>query len=201
LLVAVTMAHGFTVLTLRRSILTEKVARRGYHLSREYATDPLEILFVREVMRTNIVVLPANIPVQELLRSVRTDRRRRQRLYPVADAEGHLMGVITRSDLEMFAQEPSAEGNERVLAKIVRPDPVKAYPDESLRSVVYRMAETGLTRLPVVERFDPHKLVGIVSLNDLLKARVRGLEEERRRERVLTMRPFLPLRFRGPRAG
>jgi len=46
LLVAVTIAHGFTVLTLRRSILTEKIARRGYHLSREYAVDPLEILFV-----------------------------------------------------------------------------------------------------------------------------------------------------------
>jgi len=51
LLVAVTLAHGFTVLTLRRSILTEKVARRGFHLSREYEVDPLEIVFVREVMQ------------------------------------------------------------------------------------------------------------------------------------------------------
>src|SRR5439155_23198246 len=57
LLVAVTIAHGFTVLIIRRPILTEKVSRRGYHLSREYATDPLEILFVREVMRTNIAAL------------------------------------------------------------------------------------------------------------------------------------------------
>src|SRR5438874_1925360 len=52
LLVATVLAHGFTVLTLRRSILTEKVSRRGYHLSREYAIDPLEILLVRGVMRT-----------------------------------------------------------------------------------------------------------------------------------------------------
>ena len=36
-----------------RSILTEKISRRGFHVSREYAIDPLEILFVREVMRTN----------------------------------------------------------------------------------------------------------------------------------------------------
>ena len=43
LLVAVVVAHGFTVLTLRRSILTEKISRRGFHLSREYAIDPLEI--------------------------------------------------------------------------------------------------------------------------------------------------------------
>jgi H+/Cl- antiporter ClcA len=51
LLVASFLAHAFTVLTLKRSILTEKIARRGYHLSREYALDPLEILFVREVMQ------------------------------------------------------------------------------------------------------------------------------------------------------
>ena len=55
LLVATSMAHAFTVLTLRRSILTEKVSRRGFHLTREYAIDPLEILFVREVMRTRVV--------------------------------------------------------------------------------------------------------------------------------------------------
>jgi len=37
------------VLVMQRSILMEKIARRGYHLSREYAIDPMEILFVREV--------------------------------------------------------------------------------------------------------------------------------------------------------
>ena len=74
LLLAVTIAHGFTVLTLKRSILTEKVARRGYHLSREYAVDPLEILFVREVMRTNIVALPARTTVAGLVGSPNTDR-------------------------------------------------------------------------------------------------------------------------------
>jgi hypothetical protein len=58
LLVACFFAHGFTVLTLKRSILTEKISRRGYHLSREYGLDPLEILLVREVMHTNIVSLP-----------------------------------------------------------------------------------------------------------------------------------------------
>jgi chloride channel protein, CIC family len=59
LLVGSVIAHGFTVLTLKRSILTEKVSRRGYHLSREYAVDPLEILFVREVMRTKVPAILA----------------------------------------------------------------------------------------------------------------------------------------------
>jgi hypothetical protein len=72
LVVAVTIAHGFTVLVMRRSILTEKIARRGYHLSREYATDPLEILFVREVMRTSVAALPADATFDSL-RSLRSD--------------------------------------------------------------------------------------------------------------------------------
>ena len=101
LLVAVTIAHGFTVLTLKRSILTEKVARRGFHLSREYAVDPLEILFVREVMRTNTSRLP---PTRRSRRCGRrctaAPERRPQRLYPVVDADRVLAGVVTRSELQ-----------------------------------------------------------------------------------------------------
>jgi CIC family chloride channel protein len=73
---------------------------------------------------------------------------------------------------------------------------VVAYQDEPLRLVVYRMAETGLTRFPVVNNERERKLVGMVALTDLLHARTRSLEEERRRERVL--RIHLP--FGAPRA-
>ena len=127
LLMAVVMAHLFTVLVLRRSILTEKISRRGYHLTREYAADPLEILFVKEVMQS-----PDGV---------------------------------------------NADDEKTV-----------AYPDEPLRAVVYRMAETGKTLLPVVDPADATKHLGSVSLSDLLHARVRALEEERKRERVLRVR-------------
>jgi chloride channel protein, CIC family len=201
LLVAAVVAHAFTVLTLRRSILTEKISRRGYHLSREYATDPLEILFVREVMRTNVTALSANARVEELAQSPRAGHGRSQRLYPVVDGEGNLTGIVTRSDLQKFFEEHGREGEGHCLGEFVRPNPVKAYPDEPLRAVAYRMAETGLTRLLVVERGNPRKLVGIVSLNDLLGARARNLQEERHRERVLTIpRIFTPGSERpGPR--
>ena len=94
LLVGSVIAHGFTVLTLKRSILTEKVARRGFHLSREYAVDPLEILFVREVMRTKIVVLPSGSMLGEIWRSLRVDHRQEQRLLPVVNPEGQLLSLI-----------------------------------------------------------------------------------------------------------
>ena len=50
LLVGCVAAHGVTVLLLRRSILTEKIARRGHHMAREYSVDPFEVHRVGEVM-------------------------------------------------------------------------------------------------------------------------------------------------------
>jgi CIC family chloride channel protein len=187
LLVACVIAHAFTTLTLKRSILTEKVARRGYHLSREYAVDPLEILFVREVMRTHIAVLPPNLSRRDLPASLHNSRRG-QRLYPTAGPEGTLLGVVTRTDLQKLAAN---DGPGKQLADITHKDAVVAYPDEPLRVVVYRMAETGLTRFPVIDDDNSRKVVGIISLEDLLHARVRNLQEERRRERVLRIHlPF-----------
>jgi CIC family chloride channel protein len=183
------VAHGFTVLVLKRSILTEKVARRGYHLSREYAVDPLEILFVREVMRTNVVVLPATSTIAEVQPSLRSDHRQAQRLLPVIDETRQLIGVLTRGDLRSLASKD--ENHQRALGEVVRRGTVAAYPDEPLRLVVYRMAEKGFTRMPVVER-ETRQFLGLVSLDDLLKARTRHLEEERRRERTIKLKFFLP---------
>jgi len=170
LLLAVMVAHSFTVLILKRSILTEKVARRGYHLSCEYEVDPLEILSVAEVMRTNIVAVPEGT-------QVRSDHltRKGQHLYPVVDEGRRVVNVVTRGDLDRFAQ-----GTE-----LPQREPVVAYPGETLRVVVNRMSDTGLTRFPVVNNPSERKLAGMVALTDLVQARTRNLEEERHRERVL----------------
>ena len=187
LLVAAVLAHGTTVLLLKRSILTEKVARRGFHLTREYATDPLEVLLVREAMRTKLVALPAEATIDDLRHVlVRAPAQRGQHLYPVVDREKRVKGVVTRKQLRKLTEWPAAEAS---LADVLR-EPVVAYPDEPLRAAVMRMAETGLTRFPVVDR-DNRQLSGMISLDDLLLARVRNLHEERQRERVLRLRlPF-----------
>ena len=195
LLIAVTIAHGFTVLALRRSILTEKVARRGYHLSREYAVDPLEILFAREVMRSNIFTLSATTRRDTVAEVLRPDPTRPlQRLFPVVDESAHLAGVVTRADLESI-QARSTNGAELDITSTMRATPILAHPDEPLRVVVHRMAETGLTRFPVVTRGDERKLVGMIALDDLLKARALNLDAERRRERVLRMSLAFPFAF------
>jgi CIC family chloride channel protein len=183
------------VLTLRRSILTEKISRRGYHLSREYAVDPLEILFVREVMRTNVVALPANATVPDATDLIRPGKRPHgQHVFPIVDEEKRLLGVVSRNRLLELFEETRMETFKEPLRDIASEHTIVAFPDEPLRVVVYRMADSGFTRLPVVDRDDEKRLHGMVSLEDLLRARGRNLEEERTRERILRLR--MPLGHR-----
>ncbi len=196
LLLTVMVAYGFMVLTMRRSIMTEKVARRGYHLSQEDAVDPLEAVFVRDVMRTKFAVLPATLDLTDVAFSINNHRKHGQRLYPVVDDQDELTGVLTHAEIQQFLGEHANDSKPHQLIDLVKATPDTAFPDDPLRAVVHRMSETGLTRFPVVERNNPRKLVGMVSLKDLLKARVRSQEEEHRRERVLTIRRFSPLKSR-----
>jgi chloride channel protein, CIC family len=146
---------------------------------------------VREVMRTKVAVLSATSTLGEMQQSLRTDHRQSQRLLPVVTEEGRFVGVLTRGDLRERMEVEGDAVLRRNLGDLVRLDAVEAYPDESLRVVVYRMAEKGLTRMPVLER-GTEKFLGLVALDDLLKARGRNLEEERTRERPLKLRFLSP---------
>ncbi|MDE3207162.1 MAG: chloride channel protein [Acidobacteriota bacterium] len=184
LLVAATTAHLVSVLTLKRSILTEKVARRGFHVMREYAVDPLEATFVREVMDVDVLVVEPDRTLADLYRCApEGSPHRRQRLYPVVDGDGSLVGVLPWSQVLARRHDVALEVRQAMTAPVAT-----AYPDEILRRVADRMAAHGLGVLPVVERGRPDHLCGLVTQFDLLAARQRSLQEERHAERVLTLR-------------
>jgi H+/Cl- antiporter ClcA/predicted transcriptional regulator len=199
LLIACVAAHTFTVLTMSRSILTEKISRRGHHLSREYVVDPLEALAVEDVMRTNITAFPAETPIAELQSVVeRDDNSRGQRAYPVIDVNRRLLGVVTRHDLvKIIGELRKGEVLNVCLSDMVAQPPVVAYPNEPLRLVANRMAASGLTLFPVIKQNDGQELLGLIGLPDLLKAREFSVLEEHHRERVLRLRVPLSLRWRG----
>jgi H+/Cl- antiporter ClcA len=163
LLVVATVSHLVSVLILRRSILTEKVARRGFHVMREYAVDPLEATFVREVMETDVFTVEPTRAVGDLYRSLPEGSvERRQRLYPVIDGEGAMVGLVPWSVI-LAAKDSDRD----VRAVMVSPTTV-AYADEVLRSVADRMVALGVGAIPVVRRETPGRLAGLVTQFDLL---------------------------------
>jgi CIC family chloride channel protein len=183
LLAACVAAHAVNVLLLRRSILTEKVARRGHHLVREYSVDPFEIHRVGEVMDREIGTIPSTMTVAELSsRLAAGDKQltRRQGL-PIVDESGRLVGIITRSDV-MRAMETDPDRSRTVL-EAGTPSPVVAFPDELLSDAVGRMLARDIGRLPVVAREDSTRVVGYLGRAGVMSARVRLYEEENLRER------------------
>jgi len=200
LLLACVSAYAVSVLVLRRSILTEKVARRGFHVMREYAVDPLEALFVRDVMTTDVLTLEPDRAVADVT-GIAGERegRARQRLFPVVTADGRLAGVVGRRELADAMADPALSRS--TVQDVMRPAEV-AFGDETLRTSADRMVSTRLWVLPVVERTDPGRLLGLVTQRDLSRARDRLLVEERHRERVIRLRRVPTVRIpRRPRTG
>jgi CBS-domain-containing membrane protein len=198
LLIGSVVAYLFTVLVMKRSILTEKVARRGYHVSREYSVDPLERLSVSDVMATDVVTVPAALPVRELLADYfLAGRPKGHQGYPVVDQAGELVGVVTRSTLLenwIYAVIKGAEGTRQpaidviITYDLIQREPITVFPWESCRTAAERMAQAGVGRLPVVSPEDPRKVIGMITRSDLLKPRARTVEEELKRERFYSTR-------------
>jgi CIC family chloride channel protein len=204
LVISSSASFGISVLVLKRSVLTEKIARHDMHLTREYTIDPLEVLFVRDVMSTEVVVFRAGTPLAEAaadfvaLQPNRRNSTGEQRVYPIVDDQERLLGVVTRRD--MLDAALSADQAERLVEDIAIREPAVAHSDLTLRETVNLMAERQVTRLPVVHRGQsPERLLGLVTLVDLMKARLVDLEEERVVERVLHLRALIP-RLGGLRA-
>ena len=189
LLLACTIAHLVSVLTLKRSILTEKIARRGYHVTREYEVDPLHALLVRDVMSTEVVTVTPSTPVAELYRRLpEGSEERRQRLYPVLAPDERIAGVLAFSDV-LAAHRSRSHLHAGAMAR----PPLLAFADETLREVAEKMASSGHGVLPVAQRGGARRLVGLISQFDLLRAHERTLIEERHRERPLRLARSLGL--------
>jgi H+/Cl- antiporter ClcA/CBS domain-containing protein len=171
-------AHGFTVLLLKRSILTERIARRGLHLSREYSVDPFEQVRVKDVMIRDVDTLPSSMTVRAAIEFFTTDEPR-HKSYPVKDSNGRFAGMISRADVLRWTMD--GEDADAKLADVTRADEMLvAVPDELVGSLADRMGQFDVGRVPVVTA-DDRQLVGIVARKDLLKIRahLRAHEHER----------------------
>jgi H+/Cl- antiporter ClcA len=181
LLAAAAGAYGFTVLAMGRSILTEKIARRGHHIYREYGIDPLERHSVAEVMSAQPRCIAADATIGATLAS-HFGADQAHRAYPVV-RDGLLVGMLDRAAL---ADQP----HDAAIATLFGANqPVVALAAETCRTVATRLAVHGLERLPVVtDAATPH-LLGIVSRSDLIKATA-GLHAEEHERRALRYVPF-----------
>ncbi|HET9237478.1 MAG TPA: chloride channel protein [Oligoflexus sp.] len=171
-------AYALTVLVMKRSILTEKVARRGFDIFREYAVDPLEQLRAKDIMTRDLETLRADFPMKDLVALFQSPGKK-HRGYPVLDESGQLAGIVTATDILNCAWH---DGNARVADVPAKRALIVAHADESCKAVAERMSQEEVGRVLVVDVRDSRKLLGIITRSDLLKARHRHYTEEQNRE-------------------
>jgi CIC family chloride channel protein len=203
LIVGCVAAHAVTVLLMKRSILTEKVARRGYHVIREYSVSPFARFRVEDVMERDAPTIPADTRADHLLvRLLQHDPvLGRRHAWPLIDDSGALVGMLTRGDLLSSIDRDDEDDSEREpsVLEIGTRDPVIAYSDDLLQEALDTMIRAAVARLPVVSRGDPTRLVGMISLDGLAAAYRAVLEEEHLRERgaAVSATPSFFVRLRG----
>jgi len=169
---------------MRTTIMTEKIERRGVRVPAEYSADFLEQVRVQEVLSQPVVTLPAD----ETLGQARAWLHQRNQEthhqgFPIVDAAGSLVGVLTRRDL----LDPDHDETQPLRSLIGRA-PVVAHPEHSLRQAADHMVRNRVGRLAIVESAEPTKVIGVLTRSDLLSAHRRRLEESHRRKRTLRIR-------------
>ncbi len=186
-------AYLVSALLMRHSIMTEKLVRRGAYVPTEYSADVLANTRVSALGPRAVVTLAADDSrAQARACHARGVPGTRHQGFPVVDAAGRLVGVVTRREL----LEGAEEADKRVRDFIRRP-PAVVFEDSTLREAADHMVREEVGRLPVVRREEPWKVVGILTRSDLLAAHRRRIEEAHHAEQGIggggpPMRPGSP---------
>ena len=166
----------------RESIYTLKLSRRGIHLRRGRDIDVMESVLVSEVMVSEPVTVPRDMPVSLLTGEfLRTGRHG----FAVVDDDGSLFGMVSLEDLRLVTETEPTVSDRMSVQEIATRSIVTASPDETVGMALRRMAPRDLSRLPVVSRDDPRHLLGVIRRNDIVRAYEVGvLRQEQARHRA-----------------
>jgi chloride channel protein, CIC family len=185
-LVACVASFAVTVLVMKRSILTERLARRGRHLTYEYTVDPFAVMRVSEVMTHPVHTLPVSMSTRGVLAFFNAEGDvKRHKSYPVVDDSGHLVGMVSRSDVLRWSREgwPQDQTLEETAAA---GEVFVGHPDELIGHLADRMASADISRVPIIDR-GTGRVVGLLARCDLLRVRAEAARLERERTRPLAI--------------
>ncbi|WP_051370786.1 chloride channel protein [Mesorhizobium loti] len=182
LIAACATAHAVTVLLMKRSILTEKVARRGHHLVREYRVDPFALTRVREVMTSQVESVPATMTLHGAAAFL-TAPETRHPSFPVVDENRQVLGLIDPPAILRWRR--AGRHRTTTLGELLAGSKVTlAFPDEYLEGLSDKLLMANVSHLPVVAR-EGLQLIGYVGWKDLMRVRSRKQAEERDRTTLL----------------
>jgi CBS-domain-containing membrane protein len=123
---------------------------------------------VEAIMTTRVICVSHRLPLPALERLLTTNGISGA---PVVDAEGHVLGMVSKTDLVRHHRDESVSSgedeDENVVADIMTPLVFSLPPNESIAKAAALMAFEGMHRLPVVNAH--REVIGIVSSMDIMR--------------------------------
>jgi H+/Cl- antiporter ClcA/predicted transcriptional regulator len=175
------VAYGFTVLVMRRSIMTEKIARRGFHIYREYGVDPMERTHASDIMSSELVMIDRSTSLEEVGRR-HFGAGQTFRSYPVVDDAGRFVGIVDREALQRLHE---LHPPQTPVGAVVEHSALAVLPGQTCRVVATQLAVHGVERIAVIDNPERRRLVGLISRSDLIKTSLHFFEQEHRREKLI----------------
>lgn len=130
---------------------------------------------IREVLQRKNVAGVATVGSQEILRTVvATLSEKRIGAMMATDASGRLAGVISERDIVRALAEDGEICLNQPVSRYMTEKVVTTTPGETAESVLERMTEGRFRHMPVMEE---GRMVGVVSIGDLVKARIDSLQK------------------------
>jgi len=148
----------------KESIYTQKLIRKGISLKGGRDVSILTSTFVREVMSRSWETISHSMPMGELLKLVEESRFS---FYPVVNSKGGLEGILSLQDVKRLITKRGLEN--LVIVKDVMPGYLQTLTeDETLASALQKFGLQDVEALPVVDKQDPKKLVGVLKRSDII---------------------------------
>lgn len=127
-------------------------------------------MLVREVMNPDVVTIE---PSSSAALCARLLRRHNVGALPVCGDDRRLRGMVTDRDIVLRCIAAEEDPAQTAVRDLMSRGCASVAPGDDCRTAARRMAEEQVRRLPVVEQ---GKLVGIVSLSDLIRSQKLDME-------------------------
>lgn len=165
LMIAVVISTVISRALNRETIYTRKLVRRGVDLRQINKASPLREVTVEEAMTWDFPTVLETMSVRELMAKL---RRTGHHGFPVVNEKDELAGVVTIADVEAAIARGSLTG--LTVKDIASKSVVVAYPDEYIHDVFIKLGSRDVGRIPVVDRRNRKRLLGVLRRHDVLTA-------------------------------
>ena len=133
---------------------------------KEYLMSILEDIKISDIMVKDPETIPESMVFKDLLEYI---PKTKYTIFPVVNKDGKLEGIISFHNIRDIVFEDGLE-NLVVAKDLIEPKMEVIYPDDNLMNAVEKFGMSDLEMLPVVDKKDPKKLLGIITRKDVMKA-------------------------------